>query len=452
MEALKAREKVGYALGDFASCLVWQSISIYLLFYFTNVAGVEQDAAVAIISATKIIDGVTDILMGFLVDRTRTRFGKVRPYLLTMGLPLAVSTVMLFTVPASFSVHGKLVWIFIFYNLTTSVCYTALNVPYAGMHNFLTDDSMERSRLSIIRLIFAFSAQVLVNAVVFSMVRGLGGGELTDQAGWTRTMIVLGAGTFVLALLCFFSTKERVGSDPSQARPPVRDSLKAIVRNPWLLLLLGATLLSFTANILVGSSAAYYANFVLHDVDATGQITNAMTIAQVLGLVFIVPVLIRRFSKRVIYQTGIAAIAAASLLSRIAPDNLHVLLALNAVKGVAMGATTSMLYAMCADAIDYGEYRTGVRAAGHGTALLQCMGKFGMGLGTALMGVVLARGGFAAAAETQTPGAINALIAVYTVIPGVIQALALSVMFFYRLDGIYPEVARTLRERREKRE
>ena len=107
MQPLKAREKVGYAFGDFSSCLIWQSISIYLLFYFTNVAGVEQGAAIAIISISIFIDGFTDILMGFIIERTRTRFGKVRPYLLTMGLPLAVSTVLLFSVPASRLVHSR---------------------------------------------------------------------------------------------------------------------------------------------------------------------------------------------------------------------------------------------------------------------------------------------------------------------------------------------------------
>ena len=112
-QPLRLREKAGYATGDFASCLIWQSISIHLLFYCTNVAGVENAAAVSIISISKLIDGCSHILMGFVIDRTKTRFGKVRPCILTMGLPLAVSTVMLFTVPQSFSVHGKLVWIFV---------------------------------------------------------------------------------------------------------------------------------------------------------------------------------------------------------------------------------------------------------------------------------------------------------------------------------------------------
>ena len=136
---LKVREKAGYATGDFACCLIWQSITIYLLYYCTTVAGIETAAAVSILSVSKLIDGCTDILMGFIVDRTHTRFGKVRPYLLTMGLPLAVSVVMLFSVPQGLSVHGKLIWIFVCYNLVTTVFYTALNVPYASMHCFLTD-------------------------------------------------------------------------------------------------------------------------------------------------------------------------------------------------------------------------------------------------------------------------------------------------------------------------
>ena len=436
MEPLKPREKVGYAFGDFASCLIWQSISIYLLAYFTDVAGVPQDEAVFIISVSKIIDGITDILMGFIVDRTRTRFGKVRPWLLTMGLPLAASTVMLFSVPASLPLQGRLIWTFVSYNLVTSVFYTAMNVPYSGMHNFLTDDSMERSRLSVLRLIFAYTAQTLVNFFMYTLVEKLGDGTKTSQAGWTRAMIIIGAASFILALVTFFSTKERVsgGEADRGQRPSAGVSLRSILRNRYLLLLLGGTLISFTANVLLGSSSPYYAKFILKNQDATKDITNATTIAMVVGLIFIVPFLLKRFPKRKIYQAGMAVSAGAFLLSGLFPESLPALLALNALKGAAMGATSSMMYAMCADTIDWGELRTGVRAAGLGTALLQCMGKFGMGIGTAVMGLVFAAGGFVADAEVQTGSGLNALIAVYTWIPGIVLLIALCIMFAYDLD------------------
>ena len=450
MEALRTREKVGYAFGDFASCLIWQSISIYLLFYFTNVAGVEQGAAVAIISISKFIDGFTDILMGFIIERTRTRFGKVRPYLLTMGLPLAVSTVLLFSIPTSLSAHGKLIWIFVSYNLVTSVFYTALNVPYSGMHIFLTDDSMERSRLSVLRLIFAYAAQTLVNSLMLVLVRMLGDGTETGQAGWTGAMVIIGTASFLLALVTFFNTRERVGSGTKEdgSKSTARMSAFSILRNRYALLLLAVSLFSFVSSTLCGGSAAYYAESVLHDVNATAHLTNASTIAMVLGLIFIVPFVLKRFTKRTIYLAGTAASAAACFLSCIAPASLPLLIAMNAVKGLAMGATSSMLYAMFADAVDWGEYCTGIRAAGLGTGLLQCMGKFGIGLGTALMGAVLAAGGFSAGAAFQTDRGIGALIAVFTWIPGIVLVLSLGIMFVYNLDKLYPEVARTLRERR----
>ena len=448
---LRTLEKTGYALGDFASCLIWQAISVYLLYYFTNVAGVETGPAVAIISASKIIDGVTDILMGFIIERTRTRFGKVRPYLLTMGLPLGISTVLLFSIPAGLGTDGKLIWIFVSYNLVTSVFYTALNVPYSGMHCFLTDDSMERSRLSILRLVFAYAAQVLVNAVFFSLVRGLGGGELSDRGGWTGAAAVIGTAAFGIALVTFFTTHERVSGDAAgqEKQPSPLTSLRSVLRNRYILLLFGTTLCSFTGTALFSGSAAYYAQFVLHNVDATGMITNAATIAQVLGLIFVVPALLKRYSKHLIYLAGTGLMASCFLLSRLFSESLPALLALNALKGLAMGATTSMVYAMCADAVDYGEYKTGVRAAGLGTAFLQCMGKFGIGLGTALMGAVLTGGGFDAEAAEQTGAALNALKAVYTYIPGIILGLSLAIMLAYRLDAIYPEVADTLLKRRE---
>lgn len=449
MNKLPVREKIGYAFGDFACCLIWQSLSVYVLYYFTNVAGVENAAAVAIISVTKLLDGVSDILMGFLIDRTRSRWGKVRPYLLTMGLPLAVSTVLMFSVPASFSTQGKLIWIFVFYNLVTTVFYTALNVPYSSMHCFLTDDSRQRSMLAVLRLVFAYAAQVLINASVFFLVRKLGGGDVNDQAGWTRAYIVIGAAAFGLTLFTFFNTRERVTGTGTVSAVTVRASLVSILRNRYLLVLLAATLSAFMASAMANGAAAYFAQFVLKNVETTGLITNAMSAAQMLGLIFIVPALVRRFSKHAIYQGATVLLAASYLINGLFPDVLPVLLGLNAMKGLAVGATGAMLYGMCADAIDYGEYKTGVNSAGLGTAVLQCMGKFGMGLGTAMLGLILQRGGFSALAEAQTPSGLNAVIASYTYIPGLFVALAFLIAMAYRLEGEYPRIAEELKRRRQ---
>ena len=388
--------------------------------------------------------------MGFIIERTHSRFGKVRPYLLTMSLPLAVSLVFLFSVPAGLGVQGKLIWIFVFYNLVTSVFFTAFNVPYSGMHNYLTDDSMERSRLSVIRLIFAFTSQMAVNAGTLALVRRLGGGSETSQAGWTGAMILFGAAAFVLSLVTFFSTRERVGSGAENAPAPgTADSLRVILRNPHLLILYTATLFSYTVIAFSGNSAVYFAKFILRNTDATVYLTNSLTAAMVLGLSLIVPVLLKHWPKGSIYKAGTLLTAAAFIASFPAARSLPVLLALNAVKGICMGATSAMTYAMSADAVDWGEAYGGIRVAGLSTALLQCIGKFGIGLGTALMGMILSAGGFAAAAETQTGSGLNALISVYTWVPGAMLLLTFAVMLFYRLDSIYPEVVRKLSERRK---
>ncbi len=447
---LKRTEKVGYATGDFACCLIWQILSLYLLYYCTNIVGIDSVAAVSIISVVHILDGFTDVLMGFLIDRTRSRFGKVRPYILTMGLPLAVSVCFLFSVPAGLSPDGKIVWIFIFYNLSTTVFYTALNVPYSSMHCFLTDDSAERSRLSILRLIFAFAAQVVINASVLPLVRLLGNGDLLSQAGWTRSVIIIGVCAFGLTLFTFFSTRERVTENRNggDGKVSVRASLRSIFHNSCLLLLLAATFFVYMTMSMVSGSAAYYAQFVLHRVDAVGLITNALTGAQVLSLMLISPILIRHFQKRQIYLAGSVLLVAAYLCSAIQPENLTLLLILNGFKGLANGATGPMVYAMCADAVDYGEWKDGFSSAGLGTAMVQCVGKLGMAAGTMVLGVILNSGGFVASAASQTAQGQNALISVYTWVPGIFLAFSGLIMFFYRLDRRYPEIIEDLRKRR----
>ena len=190
--------------------------------------------------------------------------------------------------------------------------------------------------------------------------------------------------------------------------------------------------------------------FVLRDVDAVAAITNATTIAQVLSLVFISPVLIRHFQKRQIYLFGSILLVLAYLCSAIRPDNMTVLLVLNAVKGVANGATGPMVYAMCADAVDYGEWKDGFSSAGLGTAMVQCVGKLGMAAGTMVLGLILNGGGFVATSVIQTPQGQNALISVYTWVPALFIACGATIMCFYRLDRRYPDIIRELRGRREK--
>lgn len=446
---LAVRERVGYAFGDFASCLIWQSISLYFLFYCTNVAGIETAAAVSIVSISKILDGVSDIFMGFLIDRTKSRFGKVRPYLLTMALPLALSAIFLFSAPGAFSVHAKFIWMFVWYNMVTTIFYTAFNVPYSSMHLFLTEDSSERQSLSILRLIFAFGSQVLVNASMLYLVRLFGAGDVESQAGWTRAMIVIGSAAFILGLVTFANTKERVTGNAKDRSVSIRDSLVSIVKNKYLLILLGASLLSYVLNGLVSGSSVYYAQYILKNVNATGLITNASTAAQVLSLIFISPFLVKKLPKHVIYQMGTVILTLAFLSILIKPTSLPLILAVNAVKGLAFGMTGPLVYGMCADAIDYGEWKTGISSAGLGAAMLQCMGKFGIALGTAVLGWILSAGGFDASQTVQSASGSASIVAVYTYVPAIFQSVVFLVMFAYTLDKIYPKIKEELRARHE---
>ena len=450
MDKLSVREKVSYSLGDFASCLIWQSISIYLLYFCTNVAGVDTASAVAIISVSKIFDGISDIVMGFLVDRTRSKFGKVRPYLLYMSAPLAIATILLFSVPAALSVHAKLIWIFVCYNLVTTVFYTAMNVPYCSLHCFLTDDSKERSRLSIMRLIFAFVAQILINGGLLTLVKWLGG-SVTSKGGWTWTMVLVGAAAFGLAQVCFWNTKERIGQREKPAKVPLKDSLHSVFFNPFLIILLSVTLISMLPGGITSGVSAYYAQYILGKVEAVGWITNASTAAQVLSLLFLTPFLLERFPKKQIYLTGLTLACLSFVGCSLVPRSLTALLILNFFKGIAFGITFPMLTAMIADAIDYSEWKWGVNSAGFSNAMNQALVKFGIGIATALLGVILGAGGFDHALAVQSEAAERALIAAYTYIPAIFYLLSMVMMLFYRLDKIYPQVAAELKKRREGR-
>lgn len=182
-EPISLKEKISYGLGDFACNLSYSPMASLLPMYYTNIAGIGTAAFASVMMIGRILDAVFSIIMGFLVDRTESPQGKTRPWILRFCVPLAVSTVLLFSVPSSFTGTRVLIWLFVFYNVAKTICYTAVNIPYGSMLSYLTGDPDERGRLNTIRITSAYIAQFLLNAFVLKAVRQFGGGDLNNRTG-----------------------------------------------------------------------------------------------------------------------------------------------------------------------------------------------------------------------------------------------------------------------------
>ena len=203
-------ERFAYGIGDYAGNLVYSAISAFLLVYYTNVVGASAAAAASMIAISKILDGVSDLIMGYIVDHTHSKYGKARPWIARLCIPLAVCTVLMFSVPSSFAGPVQIAYMFLTYNLVSTIFYTGINVPYATMNSLMTRNRYERGLLGNFRMLLATAGTMTINTVVLKMTGFFGGGDAYTQSGWTLTFIVLMVVFVVLNMFMFFTCKERV--------------------------------------------------------------------------------------------------------------------------------------------------------------------------------------------------------------------------------------------------
>jgi glycoside/pentoside/hexuronide:cation symporter, GPH family len=255
---LSTREKIGFGLGDTASNLVWASLMSFIMFFYTDVFGIAAAAVGTMFLFARVFDGVTDFLIGAIADRTRTRWGKFRPYLLWMAIPLAVMMVLTFTVPG-FSENGKVIYAWITYNLLM-LAYTAVNIPYSALSGVMTDDPLERTSLNSYRMVLAQAGGFIVNAAMLPLVQALGRGN--TALGYQLTAAVFGLAAVALLWFTFSSTRERIQPPPGQ-KTSLRGDLATLFRNPHWVILFAVGLLDLTFIIIRAGSLLYHCKYTL---------------------------------------------------------------------------------------------------------------------------------------------------------------------------------------------
>ena len=267
----KIVERFSYGCGDFGCNIIYTAMSAFLVFYYTDYAGVNALAVGTIMMVSRIFDGISDIIMGVIVDRTKSRFGKARSWILRMCIPFAISGVLLFSVPTSWTSTPKLVYIFITYNLVSTIIYTAINVPYSALNALMTQDPYERSVLSIFRNLLATAGTLLINTFTLRLVEYFG----NNASAWTKTFCVFGVIAIIAFLFTFFGTKERVGAAESAVdEVPFKEGVKALFKNKYWMMMTGMLALFFLMYSVNGGSTVYYAKDILGDKIWLGQSTE----------------------------------------------------------------------------------------------------------------------------------------------------------------------------------
>ncbi len=444
---LRMSEYVGYALGDTASNLFFQTFNIFLTYYYVDVWALAATSVSWMMLTVRFWDSVADPIMGMIADRTETRWGKFRPYLLWMAIPYGVSGYLIFANP-TLGPSGKLVYAYLTYTLML-FAYTGVNVPYSSLLGVLSPSSTTRTIASSFRFVGAFGGGLLVSLLVRPLVKELGGGD--EVSGFQQTMAMFAVLSVVLFWVTFATTRERVKPPPHQVAS-VKGELKELAKNrPWLILLFAAV---FSTSFIVmrsGSTLFYFkycagddGSPVLFGMLDRSTIFLASGMASMMLGSACLGIFARAADKRTlaVILTLITAVSYSSFYF-LPPDNFGLLLAVNAVGTLCMGPTSALVWAMYADVADYGEWKFGRRSTG----LVYSASLFALKTGTMVAGWLLPMFlnwfGFVPNVQ-QSPGALLGLTLAFSVVPGFFALLKAGALWVYPLRR--PEVDRIERE------
>ncbi|MXO61458.1 glycoside-pentoside-hexuronide (GPH):cation symporter [Qipengyuania oceanensis] len=428
-------EKLGYGQGDLASSLFINFFNIYLLYFFIELGGVAPAAVALMLLLTKLFDAVTDPAMGALADRTRTRWGRYRPYLLWGAIPFGLSGAAIFAAP-DLSPGAMLAWAYVTYTLTMAA-YTATGVPYSALMGVISPSADTRASVASYRMIFSALAVVLVAVVATTLVRELGAGD--ERRGIMLTMFVIAAIGAASLMLTFATTKERI--PPAETNGAVLDDLKLLVRTPAWIAVAIAAILTPVALASRAGSALFWFRYVAGDdgepvfgfLDRIGLFYSAFALGQLLGVV-LAGAMARRFDKaHLLVLAGAIEIAAIVVFHLMPVDAVWPQTIAQLFVGIGLGMMMVLAYSMFTDIAEYLEWTSGRQMTGLAVSGAVFAIKTGVAIGAALPGALFALTGFEAGA-VQSQGARFGIDLAFAIVPAAMIVPAGLAMLFYKLD------------------
>ena len=425
---LSFREKLAYGLGDTACNLTFQTVNLFLFIYYTDVFGLPAAAVGTMVLVARVLDAVLDPLSGIIADRTQSRWGKFRPFVLFGAIPFGLCGYLMFSNPA-LGASGKLIFAYITY-IMMWVAYTVVNIPYSALMGVMSASSADRTSLSTYRFVCAFSGGLAINALTLPLRDYFGGGDAAT--GYKYTMLVFSIVSVAMLLYTFSQTRERVvpTSDPDAS---LGMDLKYLFSNgPWLVLFVAA-FLTLTNVGVRNASIIYYFKYNVGDESKFTLFGTIGTIAFIAGAMA-TPLFLRFFNRRalMIGLTSVNAIAMAAFFF-VDPKSMLTLHLLNIVGTFAAGPTPAIVWSMYADTADYGAWKFGRRTTGLVFSAAVFAQKIGLAVGSFMLGWILTFAGFVPNIA-QTPRSLLGIKIVFSLLPGAIGLLSGLAIIFYKLD------------------
>lgn len=437
------RQRIGFGISDYACNLAYLMVNTYLLIFYTDVVGIPAASAGFMFLVTKFFDAFTDYLVGTLIDKTNTKMGRNRPWMLAGAPILAVGMVLLFTTP-DFGTTGKLVWAYLTYMLF-SFGYTMVNIPMASILPTLSADPTERTNIATSRSIFSNLGSLTSASLALVLIQKLGNGD--TAAGYLRTNLVFGCLVIVILLLCVFNIREVNPAPKVVKKTSVLQDFKSLMRNKPYLILAGETYFLFVGYLGMFAAIAYYFKYIVGNEMLTSVAISITTIVPIISMI-LSTFANKKFSKRAITQFGTALGILGFALMLLGKGNIGMIYFGCGVMAFGMGFRVTLYYSMLADAVDYGEWRTGKNLAGTQAAVSGFVNKVASASASAIVAWLLAWGNYNGKAAVQSEKAQFAIILAFIVLPIICNAACMVLIHFYKLDKDYGKIKEELEERR----
>ncbi len=432
---LSVKEKLGYSLGDTASHFVWDLVGFWLLIFYTDVFGLSTAWAGIIMFVGSIWDAIMDPIVGVISDRTNTRWGKFRPYLLFGAIPYAILAVLAFSTP-DFGANGKVAYALITC-LLLRTAYAFVNLPYSSMAAVMTNDSIERASLNTYRFVAAYVGQLVVTGGALYLVNKLGAignnGEVSQGQGYQYTVALFAVLSLIFFLIAFFTTKERIPSPKKQDTSVAKDFKYLFMNKPWVVLVV-VGIVSFIMFAMQNAAIAYFFKYYIGAEEEVQMFNIVGTIALIVALPLSKP-LAQRFGNKYVYMASSLISGIFFILIYVGGSNLVWVYIFNILAKMSYAPAVPLLWSLIADSADYGEWKLQRRTTGLCFSAAVLAQKLGWAIGAASASWILGLSHFVANAPVQTDSAILGIRLLISVIPGVLYASCGVLMLGYNIDN-----------------
>lgn len=428
------KERLSYGISDFACNLVWNVLTLYMMFFYTDVAGITSAAIGTMIMVTRLFDSFADMFTGVIIDKTHSRWGKSLPYIFFGSFPLAIFGILLFCVP-NISMNGKLIYAYITY-LGISICYGLVNIPISSVLPNLTRDPVERTNMSTVRMVFSFLGATFVSVATLPLVKILGGAN--QQKGFVIVMSLYCISAIFILYIPFKNLHEIEDTDKIKISVKLSESFHALFKNkPWLIFAF-STLFMWASNFFVQGSLVYYFTYVIGSTTQAAVVAGLINFVPMLGTI-VTPFLVKYMIKRNVFILGSSLAGIGLLVMLFGHKGLFCIYLGSILYAFGHGIRQNMYFSMQADPVDYSRWQSGINLSGLISAINGFIGKLAMAITSAVTGLLLSWGQYAPH-HIQTMKAIFAIKANFILLPFIMIILSIIVMCFYNLDKIYSKI------------